>query len=52
MRLRTEALLIFAAVWCIAVGILTGRVDGLNLLGFYPLLLRKMREELREWNSN
>lgn len=46
MKLRTETLLIFAAVWCVAVGALTGRIDGLNLLGFYPLLLRVMRDEL------
>lgn len=47
MKLRTEALLIFAAIWFVVVGILTGRIDGLNLLGFYPLIFRKMKEELR-----
>lgn len=47
MKLRAEALLVFAGFWFIICGITARKIDGISLLGFYPLLLRVMREEMR-----
>lgn len=45
--MRTEVLIALAVIWCAAAGVVGG-VDGLSLLGFFPLLMRGLLETARE----